>query len=617
MTADATVLSPSLAAHPHLVATNIMRSALYLPTEQGPLFAWLHTHALRPSHAHGVVICPPLGYEQLHAHRSLRHLADALAARQMPVLRFDWHGTGDSAGDDQAAYRVATWIANVREAAKWMTHECGCRQVSIVGLRAGALLAAEAIGDLEVENFVLWAPVTSGRAYVREMTLVDRSGAASSSEARESIEAGGFLVTQAAAADLSKLQLTRSAARCRSALIVARDDLGPDARLADHLAGSGAAVDQIVTAGYAAMMAEPHRCEVPTEAIRAIVDWLDERASRDGPSELMIDLSILGPNVATMSAAGDEPILETAWRLSESSDLFGIVSEPAEPPNCQRPAIVLLNAGSAYRVGPGRLNVFLARQFAAAGYRCLRFDLRGLGDSVIADAERENDCYPATAFADIQLAIDALAKRYEIRRCVLMGLCSGAYAAFQSAAQLDSPTLVESILINPLTFYWNDGMKVDDVMSQQRLADHYSMAAATQWSKWLKFFSGQTRLSMAAAARLLAQRLHHRIASLPRRYDAVARPESCRLPSHPEADDLPGDLRRVLARGRRLAMFVSRSDPGFVILKHHAQRQASRMLAEGTLRVSFIDDADHTFSRFAARRALFDTLSSYLRSRWG
>ena len=39
-----------------------------------------------------------------------------------------------------------------------------------------------------------------------------------------------------------------------------------------------------------------------------------------------------------------------------------------------------------------------------------------------------------------------------------MGMCSGAYMAFHSAAQLGNPIVVESVLINPLTFYWKEGM---------------------------------------------------------------------------------------------------------------------------------------------------------------
>ena len=66
-------------------------------------------------------------------------------------------------------------------------------------------------------------------------------------------------------------------------------------------------------------------------------------------------------------------------------------------------------------------------------------DLCGLGDSVTLDSERKNDPYPATAFRDIDLALQCLRSQFGTERVVLMGLCSGAYAAFQAAASWPTP----------------------------------------------------------------------------------------------------------------------------------------------------------------------------------
>ena len=58
----------------------VERTALYLKSDGKSLFAWLHRpHGLASNH--GVLICPPMGHEQVHAHRALRHLANALAAQ--------------------------------------------------------------------------------------------------------------------------------------------------------------------------------------------------------------------------------------------------------------------------------------------------------------------------------------------------------------------------------------------------------------------------------------------------------------------------------------------------------------------------------------------------------
>ena len=63
--------------------------------------------------------------------------------------------------------------------------------------------------------------------------------------------------------------------------------------------------------------------------------------------------------------------------------------------------IVIFNAGAVHRVGPNRMTVTLARRLAAMGLPSLRFDLEGLGDSVLREPGRENHPYPATAVADV------------------------------------------------------------------------------------------------------------------------------------------------------------------------------------------------------------------------
>ena len=53
----------------------VERTAFYLESGGQSLFAWLHVVAGAVAE-HGVLICAPLGHEQVHSHRTLRHLAD-------------------------------------------------------------------------------------------------------------------------------------------------------------------------------------------------------------------------------------------------------------------------------------------------------------------------------------------------------------------------------------------------------------------------------------------------------------------------------------------------------------------------------------------------------------
>ena len=607
-------------------AESVRRTAFYLKSQGQPLFAWLHHRVEQTGFDHGVIICPPIGYEQLHSHRSLRHLADRLAHDAVPVLRFDWHGTGDSAGVDEDARRLAAWLANVRDAVQWMRQRLGCRQISLIGLRLGGSLAALTAADLEIDNLVLWAPVTKGRAYVREMKAISLTAETApriAPDADGSIEAAGFVLSSETAADLSQIDLLRCNPQCRRVLLVSRDDLPNDVRLSDHLSATGVCVEQIAVPGFAQMMAEPHRSQIPETAIRQIATWLIQKISAEAAPTSVIDISSATPTETLMSSAtsplhnnGDQYFRESAIRISTQPDLFGIVCEPDTPVAKDLPLVVLLNAGSSYRIGPGRLYVFLARQLASQGFRTVRLDFCGLGDSVSPDSKHENDPHPATAFRDIELALRHLQHRFGATRIVLMGLCSGAYAAFQSAAQIQNPVLVESVLINPLTFFWKDGMSLEASPVKQLLSNHYYSWAAMQPTKWLKLFSGRSKTGIVEATKIAWQRL--RICCWPKpavRTSPNADTDTVEL-GHPQEEDVPGDLDRIVSSRRTLAMFFATTDPGYSILTFYAKRKVKQLRQSGRLNVSFIPDADHTFSTRAARQTLSREISDYLCQRY-
>lgn len=603
------------AGEPLALPGGVRRTPFYFASQRHGLFGWLHSPERASHFDHGVVICPPLGHEQVHAHRGLRHLADAVAAAGLPVVRFDYHGTGDSSGSGEEPERVAVWLANIRDACCWLKDHLGCTRISLIGLRLGAALAARVAADIEVDGLLLWAPVVKGRSYVREMKALSAT-ATSSPKSSGEIEAAGFALTEQTVQELSRLDLLQCRPRCRRALIVTRDDLPSDSHLFEHLKQLGIDARQSAQPGYADMMAEPHYTKVPQQAIAHGVDWL--LAGIDGATTNA--LANIAIEALQCSADGalrlDQGIREQVLVISQEPNLFGILSEPANAARADLPIIVMINAGSCYRIGPNRLHVSLARQLALQGFRSVRMDLCGLGDSVAPASQRENDSYPATAFRDIDVTLKYLRTHHGAQRGVLLGLCSGAYTAFQSAAQLSSPVLVESVLINPLTFYWREGMSLEACPALLQKSFQECMTSVWQPRKWLKFLSGRSKIGVTGAMKLLAQRWRRR----PVRDQRVA-VDACEAapsnaPSHPLHEDLPGDLDRVAKAGRRLACFFARSDPGYGILMHHARRKVDKLRRAGTLNVDFVENADHTFSQRAARRALEEAIAEHLVRRY-
>jgi pimeloyl-ACP methyl ester carboxylesterase len=128
-------------------------------------------HAPRASVAtdSAVVLCPPIGQEYMRTHRPFRQLALALADSGLHVLRFDYHGTGDSAGRTGDG-SLETWIDDIPLAAAELADISGATRLTLVGLRTGALLAAAACmrSVPAAERLVLWDPVVAGRDYLAE-----------------------------------------------------------------------------------------------------------------------------------------------------------------------------------------------------------------------------------------------------------------------------------------------------------------------------------------------------------------------------------------------------------------------------------------------------------------
>ena len=133
---------------------------------------------------------------------------------------------------------------------------------------------------------------------------------------------------------------------------------------------------------------------------------------------------------------------ERAVLIGPRSALVGIVTQSTKV-NPSLPVIVALNSGTLPRFGQGRIYVSLSRRMAAMGYRILRFDLSGIGDS-----PTRGDGLPPiqAAIEDIREALDWFAG--ENGRVILVGFCDGANLAAHRAS-IDS-RVVGIFLVDPL-----------------------------------------------------------------------------------------------------------------------------------------------------------------------
>src|SRR4029077_3267920 len=72
----------------------------FVAVDGGALFVWHHPPPPSVRRGGAIVLCPPIGYEYMSAYRTVRLLAERLAALGFDALRIDYDGTGNSTGDN-------------------------------------------------------------------------------------------------------------------------------------------------------------------------------------------------------------------------------------------------------------------------------------------------------------------------------------------------------------------------------------------------------------------------------------------------------------------------------------------------------------------------------------
>lgn len=596
---------------------------LYFGTDNRPLFGWLYTAEQIAPHGLGLLVCNPFGNEAICAHRSIRHVCERASRAGIPALMFDYDGTGDSAGHDLEPGRINAWVRSIHLAVDELRRRTGCDRVCLLGLRLGAMLAAlTAAQRTDIAALIAVAPVVSGKTYLRELRILQRAIDAKRGLAREPsddlLETAGFVLSAETQAALRRLDLDELERTAPDVLVLDRAELPGDLRWTGRLRDQGARVKCLAVTGYTEMMLDSHESVVPRELIETAIGWLSEvgtvgsegklaRRIPDPPAEPAPKMTLPPgefPDPVTGPAAGIA-VEECAVRFGAAATLFGIVSVPVrtQTPGGGTPngkAVLLLNSGAVHHIGPNRLYVSLARHLAGRGYTVLRMDIAGVGNSPPHPGERENIVYSKHALQDIAAALTYLRSSWNVEDVSTVGLCSGAYNAFKTAvAGLPVRT---AILINPLTFFWKEGMSLrypEHRIAADMMRYRRNLLRLAPWRKLLRGGVDPRELSQV----LLRRAWRTASASL----RTVAR-----LLHIPLADDLPSELRAVAHAGVRLEFVFAEHEPGQELLWNQGGSLARRLLRKGHLKFHKIAGTDHTFTDLTGRSALVTALDGAL-----
>ncbi|MGL4573190.1 MAG: serine aminopeptidase domain-containing protein [Burkholderiaceae bacterium] len=141
---------------------------LYFGAER-KLFGIFHPPA-SPQAEQAVLICNPFGQEAIRTHRLLRVAAEKLAQAGYAVMRFDYFGTGDSAGQDDQT-DLDGWLADICAADEKIRQRSAQTNITWLGVRLGATAAALAAQNTErrPRKLILWEPILSGPEYLQSL----------------------------------------------------------------------------------------------------------------------------------------------------------------------------------------------------------------------------------------------------------------------------------------------------------------------------------------------------------------------------------------------------------------------------------------------------------------
>ena len=279
--------------------------------------ACFHTPSPYAGSRGAVVLCNPFGHEQVRCHRAYKILADALCRDGFHVLRFDYFGTGDSAGDGTEV-SLAQWQDDLSLAIDELEERSGLRQVMLIGVRLGATLAVlAALKRHDVGELVLWDPVIDGLAYVRQMRLLHETWVGGCrGHRREDFRADvlGFPFPLALRRELDEMDLVTRPRSLEGRVIVFSSQFDERANVAGSLAhtlGPLAVLERVPEMERWDEVEVAHTTLPPQAVLRPIINWV-RHSCREEPCTVRPAAG--GATVDFASLVGDDTPLQPGRR---------------------------------------------------------------------------------------------------------------------------------------------------------------------------------------------------------------------------------------------------------------------------------------------------------------
>jgi alpha-beta hydrolase superfamily lysophospholipase len=581
------------------------------------LFGLYHEPAA-PACDLAILLCNPFGYEAMVTHRSYLRLANELQRRGFAVLRFDYHGCGNSSGDDRDPDRMQAWHDSIHTALDELKALSGCAEIGVFGLRFGANLALTvAATRADVRALALWGPFATGRTFLREEQTVhklrplDPKFDRPETRAPGEIETLGFAISAQTVAAIEAHNVAGLIElKPRKALVLTRDTPLQEQRVADRLSELGAEVTFGTGGGYQLMMND---FMPPAETWDQVVHYFERMRTpalerNAAPLERSLARATSEVWSSTQTTAS---VREHAAHFGPNDQLFGVVTHAArERASSSKPTLLFLVGGVNHHVGQNRMYTRWARRWAVDGYASLRFDLAGFGDSGEAHGGGDGKLHCPESVGDVRVAMDYMGQLCGSRSFAIIGLCSGALLGFHAA--LEDARIVSLGLLNwtrfmldPSTLASAAGRGVRDIGNTaehrryQSLRYYIQKAAAAD--VWRRVMKGE--VDARGIARHLIRRTTERVrAELVHRLGGEDAAET----------EFARDFRRLAARNVASCVVYNGDEPILDVFREKLGPHLGRLIQSRNVRLELIDGTDHVFTPLWSQETVFELMSKHV-----
>ncbi len=179
---------------------------------------------------------------------------------------------------------------------------------------------------------------------------------------------------------------------------------------------------------------------------------------------------------------------EQVIQFNTHQNRFGIFTDTEDNNIKKNVAALLLNAGGTHKIGPNRLYVKMARELINISIPSFRFDFSGIGDNQHYTTDLTFEKYQID---ETIASMDEIQAIFGIQSFILIGMCSGAVVAFETAKNDDR--VIAIVMVNGFRLEGTNSKKLSPIV-KKAIALQYYKNHFFDYNRWLKVLTGKSKI---------------------------------------------------------------------------------------------------------------------------